>query len=182
MLNVNVHLFIHLLVSNFRYSFGELRTDIVCIRHSSVVIVGCCYDCCCGCCWILDGFEWNNHRCTYMYTWRIYSSRITLLYKVELTWNGNYTGIYTNIWIDSWHVRYSLTITWQARELRITFKCENWVLRLRCVKCHLLVCFMVSTTSVNWVLHWLWSSQASHKLSDVIVAIRIFLHIDEKLN
>ena len=25
---------------------------------------------------------------------------ITLLYKDELTWYGNYTGIYTNVWID----------------------------------------------------------------------------------
>ena len=42
-----------------------------------------------------------------------------LLYKLELIWNENYAGIYTNLWIDV----IVITVTWQVREVRITF---NW--------------------------------------------------------
>ena len=100
----------------------------------------------------------------------------SLLYKLEVIRNGNYTGIYTKVWIDIRHVRNLLD------------RQEKWELHsieklgysdLRCVECHLTVCFVIS---VNWETHWLWSSQASHKLSDVIVAIRVSLPIDEKLN
>ena len=47
------------------------------------------------------GFKWNKHRCTYVH-WRIYSSRYldTLLYKVEVIWNGNHSSLYTNATID----------------------------------------------------------------------------------
>ena len=47
------------------------------------------------------GFEWNKHRCTYVH-WRIYSNRDldTLLYKVEVIWNGNHRSLYTNTTVD----------------------------------------------------------------------------------
>ena len=46
-------------------------------------------------------FEWNKRRCMYVH-WRIYSSRDldTLLHKVEVIWNGNYSRLYTSTTID----------------------------------------------------------------------------------
>ena len=55
----------------------------------------------CNICWILDSFEWNKHRCTYVhYEEFILVDVVTLLYKWNEILNGIYIGLYTNAWID----------------------------------------------------------------------------------
>ena len=46
-------------------------------------------------------FEWNKHRCTYVnFVEIILVDVVTLLYKDEMIWNGNYSSLYTNATID----------------------------------------------------------------------------------
>ena len=55
--------------------------------------------------WNYNSKSWNMFplKWTQMYVCTfeefILVDEITLLYKYEVIWNGNYTGIYTNIWI-----------------------------------------------------------------------------------
>ena len=78
--------------------------------------------------WIVSN-ETNTDVCRSMYTWRIYSSSISLLCKDELIWNGNYTGIYTNVWIDIRHVRIALDIK-EKWELHSVEKLWYWDLKV----------------------------------------------------
>ena len=88
-------------------------------------------------CWILD--ERNVTILTQMYICTLKNllepDVFTLLHKCEVIRNGNYTGSYTNIWIDLRVMR----ITLRCHYLNCMDKCENWCQH---ETCHLRMSFM----------------------------------------
>ena len=92
-----------------------------------------------GWCWILDSFKWNKQRRMYAHLKNLFLVDVViLLYKYEVIWHGNYTGIYTSIWIDlrrtlRYHIR-------QKCELRI-----EWGWDPEGGKCHLTFCLAINT-------------------------------------
>ena len=93
--------------------------------------------------------------------------------EIELNIHWNYTGLYTNIWIDwkrhemtlrchwincSWiGCEFFLENSWYTSLYRITIAWETVTLRSRRVKCHSNVC--LAPYSVNWYHHTHWTSQ-----------------------
>ena len=110
------------------------------------------------------GFEWNKHRYTYVH-WRIYSSRYldTLLYKVEVIWNGNHSSLYKCNNRREWmRLLSEVQLThWNWIELQLHEKVSHWDLNLWNVIS--LFASHLTAVSVNWYLHWLLITQSAGK-------------------
>ena len=100
-----------------------------------------------------------------MYNWRtyFYVDVVTLLYKLDLKiWIGIFIGLYTISTIEekgwemllkyNWHINTLASIELQLQEKLSLWDEDVWSVIPMFVSC-------LTPVSVNWYLHWLWSSQ-----------------------
>ena len=95
-----------------------------------------------------------------MYTCWIYSSQDldTLLYKLELIYIGEYTGIYTIATIAWTKWEMLLEVNWQKIDHRITIAWESVTRRTNVWIVIPLFALYLTACSVNWFLHLLLTS------------------------